>query len=276
MFCARFDESRDTKGQKSFAIAGYIGRNEDWLELEPKLERFLQKHNLMYFKASECESGTGQFLQFRENPLDAALPLIKADKAILTEIKTEFVDIANSVNLWGIGAHVPIEEFNFVVSSDPEAKRILQPNPYFICFQAAMTEAGFTVNEVNEKVNYPRRARAEVVAFVFDGNEEVSGRAKQMYDNFQIKNPISSQCFGSLAYEDEIESIGLQVADNLVYEIMKFGLNSRYDKGRLERKAMTRLKEKTKKIYAFDRPSLQMLVRGNLKREVMESAALHD
>jgi hypothetical protein len=273
VFSARFDESRDTKTQRSFAIAGYFGRVEDWLVLETKLERFLEAQGLEYFKASECEFGTGQFLQFRENQLDASAPLTEADKKRLSAIKTEFVDIVNSVNLWGIGAEVPIEEFDLVVSSDPQARRLFHSDPYFICFQAVMTEAGFTANEINRRSNYPHGARAEMVALMFDANEEVSGKARQMYDGFQTKNPIASECLGRLDYASDTQIIVLQAADNLAYETMKLGLNSRYDKGRLERKAMTRLKEKIKKIYAFDKPSLQMLVRANLDRQAMESAA---
>ncbi len=141
-----------------------------------------------------------------------------------------------------------------------------------------MAEVGSVVNEVNRKVNLPRGGRAELVGFVFDAQEELSGRAKQLYDGFQKRNPISSQCMASLAYADDQKLIGLQAADNYAYEVMKFILNSRYDQGRIERKAMTRLKEKTYKIYAFDKPSLQLVVKTSLDRVSIEAASLdqHD
>ncbi len=277
MFSGKFDESYD-KDRRAFVVAGYFGRSDEWLTLHWKWSDALEHYGLTYFKASECELGQGEFLKYRDNPSDPTAPLSSQEKARLTDVKTKFVDIANSCNLWGIGATVLTEHFDAVLSENPRALDILTKHPYFLCFQAVMAEVGSVVNEVNRKVNLPRGGRAELVGFVFDAQEELSGRAKQLYDGFQKRNPISSQCMASLAYADDQKLIGLQAADNYAYEVMKFILNSRYDQGRIERKAMTRLKEKTYKIYAFDKPSLQLVVKTSLDRVSIEAASLdqHD
>jgi len=273
VFAGRFDESYD-ENQKVFAVGGYLGRNEDWLELEPNIQQFLDKHNLRYFKASECEFGRGEFLQLRDNPNEPNLPLTPAEKTRLKATKTEFVSITNSCNIWGIGATVLLEHFKSVLLEKPQASPVLSEHPYFLCFQAVIAEVAAQVNEVNHKLNFPRGSRAEMVAFVFDENGEPSGKAKEIYDGFQLKNPDSSECMGSLSYASDLKFVLLQAADNFAYETMKGLLNSRYDKGRVERKAMTRLKEKTWKIYVFDKPSLEMVVEHNLRREAIEATVL--
>jgi hypothetical protein len=144
-----------------------------------------------------------------------------------------------------------------------------------LCFQAVIVEVAAQVNEVNHKLNFPRGSKAEMVAFVFDKNGEHSGKAKEIYDGFQLKNPNSSECMGSLSYASDQKFVLLQAADNFAYETMKALLNSRYDKSRVERKAMTRLKEKTWKIYVFDKPSLEMIVEHNLRREAIEATVPH-
>ena len=81
---------------------------------------------------------------------------------------------------------------------------------------------------------------------------------------------------GSLNYADDTKVLALQAADNLAYEVGKHLLNSRYDAKRVERKAMTRLKENTVVIYVFDKPSLEMVVKENLQYASFSFAAGKD
>lgn len=275
MFAAYCDESGDTKTHKVFAIAGYFGRNEVWLEIETKWEKALDSYGLKYFKASECEAGTGEFLKIRETPGLPGRPLTARDKDNLKKIKTVFCNIATSTNqVWGVGAGVLVKDFNGVLAENPKARIVLQSDPYFIAYQLVMTEFGTIINHINEHINLPHGSRAEMLAFVFDDTPEFSGKAKFMHDNFQEANPTASQCMASLTYADDQNVTVLQMADNLAYETMKMLLNNRYDPGRKERRAMTELKKNIKVIYALDKRSIEMIVEHNLSRASIKAAAL--
>src|SRR5438093_8091619 len=65
-----FDESADERREKVYAVAGYFGNQFDWLTFEGGWEKLLSEYRLDYFKASECETLTGQFARYRKNPDD--------------------------------------------------------------------------------------------------------------------------------------------------------------------------------------------------------------
>src|SRR5690348_11028458 len=68
------DESADERREKVYAVAGYFGNQFDWLTFEGRWDGLLSKYGLGYFKASECETLTGQFAQYRKNPDDLIAP----------------------------------------------------------------------------------------------------------------------------------------------------------------------------------------------------------
>ena len=110
LIAAYFDESSDAKAERVFTLGAYIALTRDWVhDFEPPWEELLKKHNLDYFRATDCENGTGPFKQFRSDPLP--LPLRTEDKAKLTQIKTEFVDLALSRRyMWGLGVNVFVDD----------------------------------------------------------------------------------------------------------------------------------------------------------------------
>jgi hypothetical protein len=94
---------------------------------------------------------------------------------------------------------------------------------------------------------------------VFYSHEEYSGRAKQSFDSFCKKNPISTRYLLPPYYEDDQKYVGLQVADNLAFETRKLVLSERNN--RKERVSMTRLKESGSifQIYNLDYKSLKII-----------------
>ncbi len=76
MIGAYLDESADEKAETVFTLAAYVSMTEEWLyKFSPEWEYKLRKYNLEYFRASECENGSGQFAQFRSHPFPAPLAL---------------------------------------------------------------------------------------------------------------------------------------------------------------------------------------------------------
>ena len=97
------------------------------------------------------------------------------------------------------------------------------------------------------------------VTYIFDRQEEFSGRAKSLYDGVLNLNPYLAARMGSLTYADKREFEPLQVADNLAYECMKLMLNKLYDPTRPERISIKRMKGKIANIGLCDREQFQSM-----------------
>lgn len=74
-----FDESVDKK-YRCFIMAGYLCQYGITVLLGWKWEEVLKQHNLRYFKGSECDSGMGEFLQFRDDPTNPSAALKDHEK----------------------------------------------------------------------------------------------------------------------------------------------------------------------------------------------------
>jgi hypothetical protein len=66
MIAAYLDESFDMGKSGIFAVGGIVGRGIPLFELDRRWELLLHRPDIdiAYYKASECESGTGQFAKF--------------------------------------------------------------------------------------------------------------------------------------------------------------------------------------------------------------------
>jgi hypothetical protein len=67
---------------------------------------------------------------------------------------------------------------------------------------------------------------------------------------------------GSIAYAPKEQFVPLQIADKLVYEVMKAALNTKYDPNRAERKSLTAMKiaRIISKIMYLDSNGIEKLV----------------
>jgi len=251
-----FDESADERREKVYAVAGYFGNQFDWLTFEGGWEKLLSEYRLDYFKASECETLTGQFARYRKNPDDLTLPLDADEKAKRTEIKTAFVDIAIKSPIVGFGAAVLMEDFNELCAQNSQAARSLGKHPYFICAHAAMATAGHITTTVNHD-----QGTSHLLAFVFDENKEVCSSFLAEYHEFQRKNPYAAEYMASATFASELRFKPLQVADLLVYEARKLLLNKTYEPNRATRIALKRISPNVQALYRFDRQALEWIIK---------------
>ena len=67
-YASYLDESFDYATAGLFTVGGLIGQGPPLFELERKWQGLLEKHDLAYFKASECEWGEGHFAKFVKTP----------------------------------------------------------------------------------------------------------------------------------------------------------------------------------------------------------------
>ena len=96
------DESFDNQPSGIFAVGGILGRGVPVFELERGWEKLLRQHRLRYFKASECQHGTGEFARFVAKHKNKT----KQERLRLDSISHEFFGL--------IGHPVPFDHRNYL------------------------------------------------------------------------------------------------------------------------------------------------------------------
>jgi hypothetical protein len=257
IYGAYFDESNE---KPSFSVAGYSAAYDTWLHLDWEWRDLLKKWNLEYFKASECENGKGQFLQYRDDPSDKRSPLSPKERERLKEIKTQFTDAIckHHDDLQGYGAVVAVEDFARLVSENSTARELLTDDPYYICFQLCLVGAAMPAREANARRQGNDKIRVKPI---FDSHQEYSGMSKSLFDKFAKKNPKSAQVLLPPDYESDTETSALQVADTLAYEVRKlFGRRIQKPEDDYMRVPMIRLRPAVYRLYELDYESLTTIV----------------
>lgn len=253
-----YDESFDV--ERGYAVAGFIGHQHDCVHLDLAWrERVLKKYGLKYFKASELEWGTGEFAKFRDDPTPENLGALFSDreKALFKTIKVEVIDLILEFDLLiGVGAVLMLPDYHRIFAEYSAMGKTL-PLPYFFCAQLVMMESGFIMHRINDQSHESQQG---VLRPVFDSHEEYSGRAKQMFDDFARKNPISASSLLPPLYASDTDYVAIQAADTLAYECRRLLLTSEYDTHIPERIAMKRLKERVYKIYKLNYPALKAIM----------------
>jgi hypothetical protein len=205
------DESFDTRQRGIFAVGGIMGYGRPVFELERKWSMLRERPDIeiAYFKASECQRGTGQFRKFVANP-DA---ITDTERARLDGIWNEFLDLLAGDSKEGIiGYDIGVVQDDFYeVIKDPHARAILGKSPYWFAYCAAMIEGADVM----------KRSSGASAAFVCDEDEEHSPIAKDVYDELRKKNPNAAKYMGSFTSHSDLRSGALQAADAVVYEVRR-------------------------------------------------------
>ena len=217
IYGAYFDESDEEPG---FSVAGYSAALDTWLHLDWKWQELLNRWNLKYFKASECENGLVEFAQYRDDPTDRKSPLKPNERERLKEIKIQFVDaiVKHHDDLQGYGAAIVTGDFDKIIAEDRVARKLFMDKPYYISAQLCLVATAMSVHETNVRRSGDARIQLKPV---FDSHEEYSSIARQMFDSFAEKNPKSAEVLLPPTYKDDKLCSSLQVADTLAYEIRK-------------------------------------------------------
>jgi hypothetical protein len=215
-FC---DESYDGES-RIYTIAGFVGRDKEWASLATRWRNRCLRENVRCYHAADCEGAYGAFVHLTPKQI--------------VDLNTQLVDEVVGTRIVGFATSLVLEDYRKVSASSEKARRILGSSPYFLTMQTFLVSVCGEIRD--SRPNYR-------VAFVFDQQEEFSGRAKQLYDEVKVKNPNIAPCMGTLVYADRERFIPLQVADKLAYEAMKNLLNLRHDPKRKERIALTRMKD---------------------------------
>ena len=156
----------------------------------------------------------------------------------------------------GVGAVLMLPDYHRLLE-ECKSTGVILAAPYFFCAHLIMVESGFMMHRINQGITGFRQG---LLRPVFDSHEAYSGRAKQMFDDFCRKNPISSHFLLPPHYEDDRHYLMLQAADNLAYECRRLLITQEYEKHLPMRRPMERLKKQIHKIYKLDYESMKMIV----------------
>jgi|HubBroStandDraft_4_1064222.scaffolds.fasta_scaffold62526_1 hypothetical protein len=217
MYGCYLDESFDKKPSGFYTVGGFIAKGVPVFELARSWEKCLKRHGLDYYKASECESGRGQFAKYVANPTK----ITGAERATLDSISKEFChiiglpveyDSRNFLALFGVGV---VQSDFYDVITNPGARAVLGDNPYRLAYHMAMVQAAWAMKEVGGG------EPAHCVSFVCDEDEEHVDTAPVEYRALKKANPNAAQYMCTFSTEDEKRCVPLQAADAVVYEIRK-------------------------------------------------------
>src|SRR5437016_152037 len=210
MLTAYLDESSDGAQKKIFVTAGFVGRYEAWEGVEWRWEALLEEYGLKYYRAYEAEHAEGQFskLPFRTSP-DYLTP---AQRILLREVRDEFLSILCNGRIFGLAVGIPMKDF-YSVACTAETLDKFGDTPYYLCGHLAMLMGlEGTHDELRSK---------EVIRFFFDRNSEHQKEMERVHEEFAAKNPIYKAQIGTVKFDSKENTILLQTADTLAYEVRK-------------------------------------------------------
>jgi len=252
-----FDESADGDFEdRVFTVGGYVAGGASSLQLDLRWHRLLDKYELAYFKASELESGIGEFAKFRDNPETAATDrFTQREKDLLKAIKIEFVELLCKQELLAISATIHMRHLKAFANDKPDLVKRLPPF-YQLCGHLVMMESGKALNEANAGVSPDLKSTLRPI---FDSHQEFGPRFEASFESFKEKNPTSSQFLLRPMFEDERTYKCLQAADLFAYEIRRTVSNHFFEPRVKLRKAMERLFPEVRATFVLDYPIIESL-----------------
>ena len=190
------DDSADEKRQKVFVVAGFIGDTEEWFEVERHWNARLERDGLAYFRATEHNSLTGEFLK-----LVKAYGPHKA-REIATNLISDLKGIIKSHQLYAFCFIGPLAIYQDVRTRE-FGENCLRKDPYIEGHEQIIFNVAKSAGKAG--VNHP-------IAFVFDEHS----KASQLIAGWaQLKSrlPATAPWLGSASVMDDKNCAPIQVSD---------------------------------------------------------------
>jgi len=205
------DDSKDSKQEKVYVSAGFLGNKKDWAHLTSDWNKCLLRHGIEYFKISEYKMMKGQFAKFRAlgNP---------QSRNAADQVKTELQQIINDhkQTIAGVAIAVNVPDYEKVCSR-PEAKTILGSNPYHRALESLFYQ---TCKKVRRDLG-----RNVLVSFVHDEGDDFP-ELFALYKDFKKKNKKTAKLMGGFIPLDDKLVPALQMADMIANNIQQKGVIS--------------------------------------------------
>jgi hypothetical protein len=213
------DESFDMRHEGVFVVGGFLGRGVPIFELARNWERLRKRPDIdiQYFKASQCERGTGEFRKFVPDPQN----ITPTERSKLDSISHEFLNlITHPVPLdpksylcvQGVGV---VQKDFYEVIQDTKARAILGASPYRLAYDFAMIQCAWAMKELEKS------HKKEYVSFVCDEDEEHSLLAHEAYENLKNTNPHAAEYMATFSTGKARVCDRLQAADASAFEVRR-------------------------------------------------------
>jgi hypothetical protein len=219
---AYLDESFDKKPEGIFAVGGIVGRGIPTFELDRKWEALLHRPDIEieYFKASECEIGTGQFKKFVKRDRHPT----PEERAHLQAISHEFISLITKESVVAQGIGVIQKDF-YEVIQDSYAHSILGDDPFQLAYDLAIVQCAWIMKHTEKSLMADAKSWQKVerdfISFLRDDHEKYAPLAQQRYLNLRDKNPEAAKYMATHSIGDDKNIFILQAADAAVYEIRR-------------------------------------------------------
>jgi Protein of unknown function (DUF3800) len=232
------------KDKRVYVIGGYVARRKTWDVLARQWKARRLQDGISCFHAADCEGGWDEFERLSKDQR--------------RELKTDLIAIVNQHPVSGFGSAILIEDWHKVRESHPKGPDVLGQSPYFLCLQLVLSALAERFNEENPGVR---------TSLVFEEQEEFSGRAKALYDDFKALNFSYASRLTTLTYASKKQFVPLEVADNVAYEVMKEMLNNRWDPGRDVRKSFRAMRPRLWHISYLNEQAMINLCDASISKE---------
>ena len=200
VYFSYLDDSKDRGAHRVMVSAGFYATQPAWASFRTDWNKTLAKHNLNYFKSSECHSVSGEFAQFRA-ALGSYAKQDERDRARKVRDELQLV-LSQHPAIRGIGVAVQLEDYRRL-ASHPEALNVLPRDPY----KAALSSVMF------ETVTHMRKvSRNSVVSFVHDLGDDFEV-LRGCYRAFRDMNRGTARFMGGFSAMDDKTNPALQAAD---------------------------------------------------------------
>jgi hypothetical protein len=189
---AYFDESGIHAGSSVTVLGGFLGPDSAWSELDRNWRATLQKFDLSFFHAVECEQGTGEFLGKHPEPIRAY-------------IAQQFAQIICDAGLQIIGSAFVVDDWR---ATTPEQLKQRFPSAYIFCFEFCMQKLARWSRE---------ESTGEPVRMVFAEQNDYESKALEMHHIYAQSSYFGS-AIGDASFAPMKRTPALQAADLLCYE----------------------------------------------------------
>jgi hypothetical protein len=219
---AYLDESFDPKPRGIFAVGGILGRGIATFELDRKWEALLQRADIdiEYFKASECELGTGQFRKFVKEDRHPTPEEYKK----LQAISREFISLFSNERVVAFGIGVIQPDFYEVIQEE-HTRSILGDDPFQLAYDLAIVQCAWVMQHL-EKNNIAKaqpwqKVKSEYISILRDEHERFAPLSQPRYLKLKEKNPQAAKYLGTHTIGDDKKIFTLQAADAAIYEVRR-------------------------------------------------------
>jgi hypothetical protein len=219
---AYLDESIDPKPRGIFAVGGIVGRGIATFELDRKWEVLLRRPDIdiEYFKASECELGTGQFRKFVKEDRRPSPEEYKR----LQAISHEFISLFSNERVVAFGIGVIQPDFYEVIQDD-YARSILGDDPFQLAYDLAIVQCAWIMQHLDKiKITEAQpwqKVSREYISILRDEHQRYAPLSQARYLNLKDKNPAAAKYLGSHSIGDDKKIFTLQAADAAIYEVRR-------------------------------------------------------